>query len=175
MKKSILLFYIVILASFFSANAAAETLEPWYCHVCGTRNTEEVCEKCGHEHGSWRCPKCNEINTGDFCSKCGLNKNDIEVKEYGDGIYIGELLNEKRHGFGFMFFADKDDDNRKEYAGQWKDDRREGKGRLTWNNGDSFDGEWKNDMRNGNGTYTWADGFSIKGIWSNDKRIGTRK
>ncbi len=31
------------------------------------------------------------------------------------------------------------------YDGEWKDDRKNGRGKLIWADGDVYDGEWKDD------------------------------
>ena len=43
----------------------------------------------------------------------------------------------------------------------------EGKGLMTWPNGDRYDGMWKKGVFEGEGTYTWAaQGYSYTGQWS---------
>ena len=37
------------------------------------------------------------------------------------------------------------------YLGEWKENKREGKGVLQYSNGDVYDGEWKADKKNGKG------------------------
>lgn len=42
----------------------------------------------------------------------------------------------------------------------------EGKGLMTWPNGDRYDGEWKKGLQDGEGTYTYAAaGYSYSGHW----------
>jgi hypothetical protein len=38
------------------------------------------------------------------------------------------------------------------YEGDWKNDKRHGKGSLSYNNGDRYEGEWKDNLRDGEGT-----------------------
>lgn len=33
------------------------------------------------------------------------------------------------------------------YEGEWKNDRKEGKGCYHFSNGDHYDGEWRNDVK----------------------------
>ena len=54
---------------------------------------------------------------------------------------------------GTMTYANGDD-----YNGDWKNNKRDGKGKIATNigkqvyaNGDIYDGQWKNDKRNGIG------------------------
>ena len=52
----------------------------------------------------------------------------------------------------------------------------EGKGLMTWPNGDRYDGEWKKGVMDGEGTYTYAAaGYSYTGQWvkGNIKGHGT--
>ena len=75
----------------------------------------------------------------------------------------------KRHGFGANTYA-----NGKTYVGEWKDDKKDGKGTFTWNSGshkgDVYVGEFKDGKFNGYGKWTNADG-SIwhDGMWKDDK------
>lgn len=45
-----------------------------------------------------------------------------------------------------MYYSNGD-----KYGGDWKDDKKEGKGIMYYNNGDKYGGEWSNDIRNGKG------------------------
>jgi hypothetical protein len=42
--------------------------------------------------------------------------------------------------------------------GEWKEDKKNGKGVFMWANGDRYEGEWKDDKPNGRGVKTWAKG-----------------
>ncbi len=114
--------------------------------------------------------------------------------------YIGELLNNFRHGHGIMSYAENDEWNRISYDGEWKEGKITGKGTFIWKNGEkyvgewlnnlrhghgvetypendsinriSYDGEWKGDMRSGQGTLTWKSGEKYIGKWLNDSRHG---
>jgi hypothetical protein len=44
------------------------------------------------------------------------------------------------------------------YEGEYKDDKRNGRGKYTWPDGQVYEGEWKDDKRNGRGKHTWPDG-----------------
>lgn len=41
--------------------------------------------------------------------------------------------------------------NGSKYEGEWVQDKREGKGKFTWNNGDTYEGDFKDDRRTGTG------------------------
>src|SRR5689334_13036979 len=43
--------------------------------------------------------------------------------------------------------------NGERYDGDWKNNRKDGKGIMIFLNGDKYDGEWKNDKMHGVGSY----------------------
>lgn len=47
-----------------------------------------------------------------------------------------------------------------------------GKGRITWDNGDSYEGELLRGERHGQGEFRWASGQQYKGQWVNDRASG---
>ena len=64
---------------------------------------------------------------------------DIQILNIpGEGKYVGEIKNAKRHG----------------------------KGKMSYENGNSYDGEWESDNFHGNGTYL-NDTDSYEGQWVN--------
>lgn len=64
--------------------------------------------------------------------------------------------------------------NGDKYDGEWKEDMKEGKGRVKYANGDSFDGEFKEDSKSGEGVYTYASGEKHSGTWPKDKSADER-
>ena len=56
------------------------------------------------------------------------------------GEYEGEFKDDKKHGKGIFTFLDG-----QKYVGEFKDDKKHGKGVLIFPNGDKYSGEWKND------------------------------
>ena len=60
---------------------------------------------------------------------------DNNNKIYEFGKYVGELKNDKREGKGIMYYNDGDI-----YEGEYKNDKKEGKGIYYFNNG-----QWKGD------------------------------
>lgn len=47
-----------------------------------------------------------------------------------------------------------------------------GKGKITYNSGDTFTGSWENGKKSGQGTYKSKDGTTYNGTWSNGKMTG---
>ncbi|WP_159519436.1 MORN repeat-containing protein [Sunxiuqinia indica] len=58
------------------------------------------------------------------------------------------------------------------YWGEWKDDKREGKGTFVWENEQRFVGEFKNNLRNGKGILFYPNGNQLEGTWVNDTLQG---
>lgn len=57
-------------------------------------------------------------------------------------------------------------------TGEYKNDKREGKGVYSYANADRYEGEFKDDMKNGKGKYFYFDGAIKEGTWENDKYVG---
>ena len=80
--------------------------------------------------------------------------------------YTGEWKDSKREGKGkYNYFGEV-------YIGNWNDDRKSGMGEITHTNGDKYVGEWKYDMKIGIGLYTWKDGRMFNGTFFNDRMRG---
>ena len=92
------------------------------------------------------------------------------TQRYGNGYYVGEIANGKRHGHGTYYWNNGD-----VYEGEWKDGEKTGQGKLTRPSGDVYEGEWKDNHMNGQGKYTWACGDVFEGTWVDDVRIGQGK
>ena len=58
------------------------------------------------------------------------------------------------------------------YLGEWRDDKRHGRGIYTWADGDKYAGEFQNGNKHGWGTYTFADGTTYAGQYKDDKGQG---
>ncbi|MBP9153000.1 MAG: hypothetical protein KBF73_12005 [Flavobacteriales bacterium] len=59
-----------------------------------------------------------------------------------------------------------------DYTGEWKDDKKEGKGVFRWENGMSYEGDWKANKRSGHGKFTWPNKQVFDGTWVDDRRTG---
>lgn len=59
------------------------------------------------------------------------------------------------------------------YEGEWKNDKRHGRGTYRYTNGDVYIGEWSADMRHGKGEYHYVDEDMVyTGMWRHGRRSG---
>lgn len=93
------------------------------------------------------------------------------VVRYKDNtVYVGNLTNSMRHGFGYRTYPKSD----LVYAGDYYEDKKQGIGRIyslkrkVW----GFKGQYQNDMRNGHGRWEKADGCTYTGNFVNEKLQG---
>ena len=93
----------------------------------------------------------------------GPQRGDQYIGEFKDGNYHrGTYINKDRHMSDILWT----------YDGDWKDNKRHGKGTFTWADGSKYVGEWKNGLKQGKGTYTDTKGKSTSGRYEYDKKVG---
>lgn len=80
----------------------------------------------------------------------------------GTQRFEGEMRNGNYNGRGVVTF-----ENGNRYDGEWRDDKPSGRGVYTWTDGSVFDGEWRDAKPHGPGRMTWANGTIYNGIWTN--------
>ena len=93
------------------------------------------------------------------------------VKPNGDK-YEGEWAHGLPNGQGIFFYGPNSEWPGHIYNGEYKDDKRQGKGTYSWPNGDKYVGEWKDDIRHGHGTFTLATGDKYVGEWKDNIKHG---
>ena len=59
------------------------------------------------------------------------------------------------------------------YEGEYKEGKKNGKGRYVFADGSIYDGEWHANLISGKGKYTWPDGRSYEGDWLRNMMHGT--
>ena len=122
-----------------------------------------------------------------------LFANQVDVTFENGDRYIGEVLNNKKHGSGTYIESGPDG---KEYKGEWKNDKQHGKGFLRQSGmeytGDFFEGkiqgkgvlvdkdgkyegEFLNGMMHGIGVLKLNDGRIVRGEFKNNKYVGASK
>jgi antitoxin component YwqK of YwqJK toxin-antitoxin module len=111
-----------------------------------------------------------------------INNNESYEGEFVDGIYdgrgtyywkngnvkfVGNWKNNKRHGKGKIY-----ENNSLIFNGMWKDNHKNGIGQEFENGSLIFDGIWKNDKKNGYGKeYDDVENLIKEGIWEENKFI----
>ena len=77
------------------------------------------------------------------------------------GIYKGHFLNGNLEGLGRFDFQ-----NGSIYEGDWRENKRHGKGRLIEADGRTlYNGQWDNDTKHGFGTFIQKGACIIEGQW----------
>jgi hypothetical protein len=75
------------------------------------------------------------------------------------GTYEGQWSNDQCEGFGLLkckLYL---------FEGDWVRGQRAGKGKIVFENGDTYDGDWLHDVYHGHGQYTFSDGRTLDGQW----------
>ena len=123
------------------------------------------CSKCRRiGHNLQKCPiKYYEGDLNNLCQRHGKGKDTRTTFNYCVGVYDGDWVNDKKEGKGIMTF-----NNGNKYEGMWDYDNMCGKGTMTYANGNKYDGEWKNSHKHGNGIMTYANGNKYEGEWKNN-------
>jgi hypothetical protein len=89
----------------------------------------------------------------------------------GGQVYEGEWKDGKKNGRGKLTFPDGE-----VHEGEWKDDKRNGRCKCTFMpDGQVYEGEWKDGKMNGRGKMTFPDGQVYEGEWKDDKKNGRGK
>lgn len=89
-----------------------------------------------------------------------------EESKFGDFVYEGDFKNDRYDGQGIMSWA-----NGAKYMGQFLNNEKHGMGKEHYGQGDKFIGEYQNGTMNGRGQYIKEDGTSIKGVWNNGQLV----
>lgn len=84
-----------------------------------------------------------------------------------DGICSGTFVNGDMDGYGTKAWVIG-----VYYEGEWRNHVKEGRGRITFEDGNVYDGEFKNDMIDGYGTYAYTNGDMYDGEWKDGQRKG---
>lgn len=95
----------------------------------------------------------------------------LSQTEYTDGIYYGETNYNsgfcQKNGRGKMIYNNGDT-----YDGEWINNKKHGRGIMIYKNMDTYDGSWENDMMDGYGTYKTIHNEIYSGCWKNGFKNG---
>lgn len=112
---------------------------------------------------TWK--ECEKLLTG-----FGFHAYGESDREGAGVTYIGEWMNQKRHGFGIL----RNHRDKWEYRGTFTNNQIDGFGAYLWKSGDTYIG-WFNSQtqKEGFGVYKWAStGSKYAGYWKNNKKNG---
>lgn len=95
--------------------------------------------------------------------------------KYKNGIYEGEFLNGKFHGFGIYQFKPGKENRGDRYVGNFRDGQMTSNGTYYFANGEKYIGNFQDGQRNGLGTQYMKNGDRFSGEWKNDQFHGFGK
>jgi hypothetical protein len=103
------------------------------------------------------------------CQGSDISKwsNCIGSEKLNGNEYAGEYKDGKRNGFGTYTYA-----NGGKYVGEFKNNKFNGQGTWTHSSGDKYVGEFKDNMLNGHVTVTRSDGDIFVGEYKDGNRDG---
>ena len=101
----------------------------------------------------------------------GVKNGDGEYYFPKGDKYIGEIKNGQKTGKGLLFFFV----DQSSYDGFFEDDKRNGKGTITFMNGSSYEGNWKDDLADGPGKIHFINGEMYEGEWKENYAHGKGK
>ena len=103
------------------------------------------------------------------------NLNGKYEVEFDHGtIYEGDWKDNKKHGKGKLTFYNNGTVSLV-YEGDYQNDKIHGKGKIKYPNGEVYEGEWENGKIHGKGKYIYANGSIYEGDWKDGKRNGKGK
>jgi len=89
--------------------------------------------------------------------------------------FIGTINETTNKGYGIGIVETNQPDWNGVYQGEWLNNKRYGKGFMTWNNNTKYDGGWVDNLMQGNGLMKWEDGSYYDGNWEKGVRSGYGK
>ena len=122
-----------------------------------------------HGKGTYKWPDGTVEYDGEWKDNEYHGKGTCYTCNYFDGVYTGDWHAGKRQGRGVMTYSNGDI-----YDGQWKKDYEDGQGTMKFINGDLYEGHFSKGKLHGKGTYSYAAGDILKciGEWKKGKKCG---
>ena len=94
---------------------------------------------------------------------------------YEDGaLYAGMWKDNMRQGFGRIIFGPNEPDH-VFYEGDFVRNEFEGRGKFKWRSGTLYEGELENNQPDGEGTIYFSSGLKYRGHWENGQWHGAGK
>jgi hypothetical protein len=95
------------------------------------------------------------MRTAMWVSKLAFNSQVIGIHHLNVDI-LGEYKNNKRHGKGKFIYT-----NGNIYDGSWENDMQSGEGKMVYSTGNTYIGMYKNGVREGQGKFIYQNGGKI--------------
>jgi len=99
----------------------------------------------------------------------------ISDPTYRTGVYEGEFVNGKFHGFGIYQFKAGKENRGDRYVGNFRDGQMTSNGTYHFANGEKYIGSFEGVQRSGFGTQYMKNGDRFSGEWKNDQFHGFGK
>lgn len=107
--------------------------------------------------------------TGETVAKLHVGVDGTAKATFPNGdSFSGEYKSQKRNGKGEYTWKKP----KAAYVGTYVDGKRQGMGKMTYPDGSMYHGSWENNDRHGFGTYIFANGDRYCGAWVNNIRSG---
>ena len=95
--------------------------------------------------------------------------------KYKNGVYEGEFVNGKFHGFGIYQFKAGKENRGDRYVGNFRDGQMTSNGTYYFANGEKYIGNFEDGQRSGYGTQYLKNGDRFSGEWKYDQFHGFGK
>ncbi|XP_059093177.1 uncharacterized protein LOC131888352 [Tigriopus californicus] len=89
-----------------------------------------------------------------------------------NGLYSGDTRRGLPHGDGLLVFFTTDREKRYNYSGEWFNGRRQGHGVLNFRDGTVYEGHFDKNQPNGRGKISYYNGDEFQGFFIQGKRDG---
>lgn len=136
-----------------------------YCVQNKMTSDEDIWTKKG-KNWKWVCACLSNIFDKDDTNKNGTGVCQKSSVGPVEIRFEGEWKENKKNGVGRIWWSNGD-----RYLGDWSNDSKDGYGYMMWENGDMYEGGWKSDLRDGtNCKYLYSNGGIYQGGYCNDER-----
>lgn len=113
------------------------------------------------------CCKHRKEDIAYYLDPCQNSSFDsFKLEEYSNGFYLGNLKNEKRHGFGYYVW-----NHGSIYAGDWIENKKDGDGINIHSDGYVMFGEYSEGKLHGRCLSRGNNGIEIEADYIDDERV----